>query len=224
MRTRYSIVVSQPERRELLARGPVAPLRLVAEREQRLLAARLGARARDRRAPRPAVRYARSPRFGGRRERAVVADVAAELRQRDEDLRRVRDEAALALGPEGLRGREQIGRIGLDERESFVPGKHAVRIRRGARLPPWPPTRTCSSRSSASTTRRADSRACSRSASASALMLELLQRRAGGREGGRRRADHGRLVRGAVAERRGASSTTAGWRGTRRSPRRCARS
>ncbi len=77
---------------QLLARGAVAKLGLVAEGEERLVAARLGARAGDgqhlvRRHER-ALAPAR-----GLREGAVVADVAAELRQRDEDLRGVGDDA-----------------------------------------------------------------------------------------------------------------------------------
>ena len=85
------------ERGELLAGDAVAPLRLVAEREQRLAAAGRGARARDlehlvRRQVRP-LAAARRPR-----ERAVVADVPAELRQRDEDLRRVGDDRARGAG------------------------------------------------------------------------------------------------------------------------------
>ena len=92
---------------ELLARGPVAALRLVAEREQRLATARRGAGARDvQHLVRGHVRALALPRRRG--ERAVVADVAAELRQRDEDLRRVRDEAPLALLAEQLRRREEI--------------------------------------------------------------------------------------------------------------------
>ena len=80
-----------PERRELVARRAVAQLGLVAEREERLAAAGPLAGARDREhlvdrhvRPLPAPRRPR--------ERAVVADVAAELRQRDEDLRAVGDE------------------------------------------------------------------------------------------------------------------------------------
>ena len=88
-----------PERRQLLARGAVAQLRLVPEREERLVAAGLGACAARRRAPRPASGR-RARRAAEVRERAVVADVAAELRQRDEDLRRVRDHTSGARCPE----------------------------------------------------------------------------------------------------------------------------
>ena len=90
-RSRYSSVVSQPSARELLARDLVAQLGLVAEREERLAATGRGAGARDREhlvlGQVRALAAARRPR-----ERAVAADVAAERRQRDEDLRRVGDE------------------------------------------------------------------------------------------------------------------------------------
>src|SRR5262245_26694935 len=77
---------AEPEPRELLAGGAVAELRLVAEREQRLAAA----------CALPRTRYLEHLVHGQIRpfpaprrpcERAVVADVAAELRQRHEDLR-----------------------------------------------------------------------------------------------------------------------------------------
>ena len=81
------------ERAQLLARDLVAQLGLVAEREERLAAARRRTRARDREhlllGHERALAAPRRPR-----ERAVAADVAAERRQRDEDLRRVRDERA----------------------------------------------------------------------------------------------------------------------------------
>ena len=61
--------------------------------------------------------YARSPRRGGPRERAVVADVPAELRQRDEDLRRERDERSLAARAELLGGAEQRRCVESGERQ-----------------------------------------------------------------------------------------------------------
>ena len=77
---------------ELLARGPVAELGLVAEREEGLVAACLGARAGDaQHLVRGHVGALAPPRRV--RERAVVADVPAQLRERDEDLGRVGDEA-----------------------------------------------------------------------------------------------------------------------------------
>ena len=76
---------------ELLARGPVAQLGLVAEREERLVAAGVAALHGDREhlvgRHVAALAAARRPR-----ERAVVADVAAEVRERDEDLGRERHE------------------------------------------------------------------------------------------------------------------------------------
>ena len=73
-----------------LPRRAVAPLRLVAEREQRLLAARRCARPRD-------VEHLFRRHVGGLaparrlREGAVMADVAAEMRQRNEYLARIAD-------------------------------------------------------------------------------------------------------------------------------------
>src|SRR5262249_41751353 len=84
-----------PERSELLPGDAIAELGLVTEREKRLAAPcrRPGTRevghlflAHVR--PFTAARRAR--------KRAVAADIAAELRQRDEDLRRGRDEPAVA--------------------------------------------------------------------------------------------------------------------------------
>ena len=81
------------ERVELDPRLRIALLRLVAEREERLAAA--GRRTLPRHLHRLVQRHVR-PLAGPRRlrERAVVAHVAAELRERDEDLARVADGAA----------------------------------------------------------------------------------------------------------------------------------
>src|SRR5207237_693061 len=79
-----------------VARRAIAALGLVAEGEERLVAAGVGARMRDLEHLVGGQECAlAAARRGG--ERAVVADVAAQLRQRDEDLRRVRDEQALAV-------------------------------------------------------------------------------------------------------------------------------
>src|SRR5581483_5127013 len=112
-------------RRELLARRAVAALGLVAEGEERLVAAGLGARARDlEHLVRAEVRALAAARRGG--ERAVVADVAAELRQRDEDLGRVRDEEArAALRAQRPRRLEQIGGVQLRKRKGIGPPQHA---------------------------------------------------------------------------------------------------
>ena len=80
-----------PERRELVARRPVPRLGPVAEREERLGAAGRPARARD--LEHLVLGEVRALAASGRpRERAVAADVAAEHRQRNEDLRRIGDE------------------------------------------------------------------------------------------------------------------------------------
>jgi hypothetical protein len=84
------------ERGELVTCGAIAQLRLVAEREQRLTATRRGPGTcngehlvdREVRTLAPTRRP---------RERAVVADVPAQLRERDEDLGRERDETAVPL-------------------------------------------------------------------------------------------------------------------------------
>ena len=93
------------ERRELCAGDLVAELRLVAEREECFGATGRGAGPRDRE---HLVLREEGPLAAARRTRkgAVAADVAAERRQRDEDLRRVRDEPAAA--PPLARRREQF--------------------------------------------------------------------------------------------------------------------
>ena len=113
-----------PQRVQLLARDLVAQLGLVAEREERLAASRRRARPRDREhlvlgheRAFAATRWAR--------ERAVAADVATERRQRDEHLRRVRDERSRAEPP-GLR-EQLLERRGADVGES---ARHRTSIRR----------------------------------------------------------------------------------------------
>src|SRR5439155_14589139 len=87
-------------------------------------AAGLGAGARDgQHLVRGQVRALAAARR--RSEGAVVADVAAELRQRDEDLRRVRDEEPGAGGAEPARRLQQIGGVELGERECVVSPHHA---------------------------------------------------------------------------------------------------
>ena len=97
---------------KLLTRDPVPQLRLVTEREQRLVAPGLRARPRDRH---HLVLAHERPLPTPRRpcERAVVADVAAKRGQRNEDLRRVRDEIAVTtLAQLSSRGAEVAdGRI-----------------------------------------------------------------------------------------------------------------
>jgi len=87
---------------ELLARDPIARLRAVAEGEERLGAARLRARPRDgQHLVLGEVRALAAPRRP--RKGAVAADVAAERRQRDEDLRRVGDERPDPFGAQAPR-------------------------------------------------------------------------------------------------------------------------
>ena len=84
------------ERLELVTRDPVAQLGLVAECEQRFAAAGGSAGTGDR--EHFVDRHVSALTAPGRvRERAVVADVAAELRQRDEDLGRIGDQATMAF-------------------------------------------------------------------------------------------------------------------------------
>ena len=92
------------ERAELVARDLVAELGLVAEREERFAAAGRRPGAGDsEHLVLGHVRALASPRRAG--ERAVAADVAAERRQRDEDLGRVGDERPRS---QAARLREQL--------------------------------------------------------------------------------------------------------------------
>ena len=82
------------ERRKLLARRAVAQFRLVAECEQCLMAARIGAgTGNGQNLVAVEINAFALPRRLG--EGAVVADVAAELGQRNEDLARVRHQPAM---------------------------------------------------------------------------------------------------------------------------------
>ena len=120
------------ERAELLARDLVAELGLVPEREERLAAAGGGARASDREhlvlGHERALAAPRRPR-----ERAVAADVAAQRRQRDEDLRRVRDERAAPQSPR--LGEEVVERRGEEVgRRAHVLREHTSMMRVRIRL------------------------------------------------------------------------------------------
>ncbi len=119
------------ERAQLLARDLVAQLGLVPEGEERLAAAGRGSRPRDREhlvlGHERALPAPRRPR-----ERAVAADVAAQRRQRDEDLRRVRDERAAPQTPR--LGEQVVERRGEEvRRRAHVLREHTsmtrVRIR-----------------------------------------------------------------------------------------------
>ena len=116
------------ERTQLVARDLVAQLGLVPEREERLATARSRAGARDRQhlvlGHERALAAPRRPR-----ERAVAADVSAERRQRDEDLRRVRDERA---GPQTPGLREQL----VERRGEEIGGGDHV-LREHTSMPPF---------------------------------------------------------------------------------------
>ena len=97
---------------QFLARHLVAQLGLVPEREEGLRAAR--------RRPRPRklqhlvdAHVGAFAALGRLRERAVVADVAAELRQRNEDVARVGDDVVVGLIAECARCRRQGGKVGF---------------------------------------------------------------------------------------------------------------
>ena len=106
--------------RQLLARDLVAQLGLVPEREQRLRAPRLRARTGGRK-DLVGCHVRALSRSRGLREGAVVADVPAELRQRDEDVAGIRDEVAVAGVTERPRcGGERVQVRQVSEREGLV--------------------------------------------------------------------------------------------------------
>ena len=104
-----------PEGCELRARDRVAQLGLVAEGEERLLAAGRSTCAGDR-------EHLLARQIGALaparccRKRAIMADVAAEPRERDEHLARIGDAAAVCLIPERRRRRHECRqRLALGE-------------------------------------------------------------------------------------------------------------
>ena len=117
---------------EFDARGLVAQLGLVAERKQRLAAAGCLALLGD--GDHFVRRHVRALALAGwLGEGAVVTDVAAEHRQRDEDLRRVRDDDSVrCVSSRARTGTEpgQIWRRILSERECLGVGQHAVTVAR----------------------------------------------------------------------------------------------
>ena len=127
--TRYSAVLRKPCAREPLAMRAVRDLRLVAEAEQRLDAARRDAAAHHGRdlVERVRVRLGRVRRL---REGAVRAAVATQVGERDEDVARDGDaiapRPALALG----RGLEQR----LEHRVVGEPLRQPLAVRRGEPL------------------------------------------------------------------------------------------
>ena len=120
--------------------GAIAELGLLAEREKRFLAAHLGAVPCD---LQDGVEFhVRVVELGGSlRESAVVADVAAQVRERDEDLFRVGDEVQEALVAQGCGGvgeRSGVGEFGECEglglggyRASLGAAKDLVRANSG---------------------------------------------------------------------------------------------
>src|SRR5262249_8013494 len=115
------------EASELIGGGSVAHLRLVAEREQSLLAARRATRPRDGQrfveGQRRPVALAR-----GRSKRAGMANVAAKLGERNKTLARIRDDGAVGgVTPAGGRAHER-GKVAVHKRERFLAGEIAVEI------------------------------------------------------------------------------------------------
>ncbi len=115
------------ERGQRLAGGGVAQLGLVAEREQRLLAARglAGAGDLEHGVGREEVRLAR---VGRAREGAVVAHVAAEPRQRDEHLLGEGHSVPVAGEAQLLGQRREAGKVvALRKRQRLIARGHAAR-------------------------------------------------------------------------------------------------
>ena len=109
-----------PQAIELVTRRPVAKLRLVAKREQRLLAARLAPGARDgaHRGMRQIGRLTGARRMG---KGAVVADVTAKLGQGDEDLAGIGHQRPMpAIAPSRRRLHQQVEIVRVRERERLV--------------------------------------------------------------------------------------------------------
>src|SRR5215472_15589169 len=112
---------------ELIGGGSVTQLRLVAEREQCLLAARGLPRPRDgKRFVEGQIRpLALARRM---RKRAVMANVAAKLGQWNKNLARIRDDGAVGgVAPAGGCAHER-GKVAVHKRERFLAGEIAVEI------------------------------------------------------------------------------------------------
>ena len=111
------------EPRQRFARRAIAQFGLVAQGEQRLLAAGLGAGLGDRQHL-LLVEIGRLAVPRRMRKGAVMADVAAQLRQRDEDLLRIGHEIAVAAVAQCGGDRHQRAEIAaIGEGEAFVEGK-----------------------------------------------------------------------------------------------------
>jgi hypothetical protein len=116
-----------PEPTKFLSRYAIAQFRLVAEREQRLLAIRRGSGARD--AKHLIAREIGSLAFARRmRKCAVVTNVPAELGQRNEDLAGPGDDAAVhGVAPRRRRLHQPAGIGNVCERQRIVAGKATLR-------------------------------------------------------------------------------------------------
>ena len=109
-----------PQPRQLFPRCRVAKLRLVAEGEQGLLAARRRAALCDIE-DLVAGEIGAAELLWGLGEHAVVTNVAAELGERDEDLLGEADHAPMPGVPQGRRQRHQLG-----EGRPFAEGANAL--------------------------------------------------------------------------------------------------
>src|SRR5262249_10009075 len=112
---------------ELIGGGSVAQLRLVAEREQCLLAARGMSRPRD---GQHFVEGEVRALVLARRmsKRAVMANVAEKLRQRKKTLAGIRDEGPVRAIARAGGHAKQRGRVAAHQRERSPAGKIAVEI------------------------------------------------------------------------------------------------
>src|SRR6516225_10949658 len=114
-----------PEPRQLVCGGSIAQLRLVAEREQRLLAARgLPGACNGNHFIDGKIRPLVPARWLGKR--TVMADIAAKLRERYEDLARVRDDGAMRRIPPSRRRFLERVEIAVEERQRLLAGEIAV--------------------------------------------------------------------------------------------------
>ena len=139
----------EPECGELVPRGAIAQLRLVAEREEGLAAPGLGSLARDRERLVDGQVGALSPSRRSR-ERAVVAHVAAQHRERDEDLRRVRDVDAVLVLAHLSGGGEQLVEALLERLVGEGEGVRVVKHPRNrTRVHYWTRSRSLGARSRA---------------------------------------------------------------------------
>ena len=135
----------EAERGKRLARRPVAELRLVAEGEERLLATGVPPRFGDRQHLFGRQVGGDAPAWG-RGEGAVVANVAAQPRQRDEDLARIGDGMAEPGHPAVFPPPSPVPRTApIAARNGGLRGSPRVRPRSSASPPPSPSASPCRS-------------------------------------------------------------------------------